>query len=126
VLKTEGLPPASGPKTRMLLTIVVLPRSSLPVEFRRRTGLEVGAFASAGRLEEEAGAVTLKGILRWTGVEGGAWILDQDRTHYDLHGRVEGVKSGDQVEVYGRVPTGMACIHMVGRIFLVESLHLAK
>ena len=69
---------------------------------------------------------TLKGKLERLDIEGGVWILKQDKTTYDLHGKIEGFKAGDAVEVEGQADPGGVCVHMCGTIFKVEKIRAAK
>lgn len=127
VQPTGQLPdPAAKPRT--LVTIVIFPRSLLPVEYVLRAGplIADAAFGSKGKLEGMPGAVTMKGALVWNPLEGGFWNFKADGKSYDLHGPVKGFKSGDLVEVFGRVEAGTACIHMCGTPFELESVRAAK
>ncbi|HXG93639.1 MAG TPA: hypothetical protein VNN73_14940 [Blastocatellia bacterium] len=62
----------------------------------------------------------LTGELQWMGMEGGFWTLKSEGKTYGLHADrklFEGLKSGQRVEVNGKVRTDMACFHMCGIIF---------
>ena len=125
VIKAEDLPPAAGAKTRTLLTIVALQRTSKPVEFRRRSDDKDASFTPAGKVDGLPGALTLRGVLRRNPVEGGFWMLEAGPKRYDLHGKVEGLTSGDRVEISGLIPAGVLCFHG-GIIFDLESMRSWK
>jgi len=86
--------------------------------------LLAGASASAG---DEGKEKTLTGILRHDAkLEGGAWILDVEGMHYDLHGNLSGCSSGDTVEVEGRTSPEWVCYHMVGTVLKVTRVKVLR
>ena len=124
-------PPEKAPKnaaaTRTVLTIVVLPVTPLPIEFQLKAGdFEVAASThpGGGTVAAAAGSITLKGPLGSGPM--GASTFQQAGESYDLHYLPPGFKPGEFVEIVGREPSGVKCIHMCGALFDVETVRRVK
>jgi hypothetical protein len=65
----------------------------------------------------------VKGTIKRTDVEGGAWLLQADNgEQYQLTGKVDGAKDGQRVEVEGNVDKNAMGFGMMGAHFAVQKL----
>ena len=65
----------------------------------------------------------LRGTIRRSDLEGGAWVLETDGgEHYQLGGSLAGITDGMKAEVEGKVDKQAMGLGMVGPHFAVSKL----
>jgi hypothetical protein len=65
----------------------------------------------------------VKGTIKKTDVEGGAWLLEgDDGEQYQLTGKIDGAKDGARVEIEGKVDKNAMGIGMMGAHLTVQKL----